>query len=61
MKESLELIDSIQLIEGFIPFIRPKGPKLSVSLTGGFMAGLLFAIVIVFIREIGAYLKSIDK
>ncbi|TRX50961.1 hypothetical protein FNH22_25250 [Fulvivirga sp. M361] len=60
-EESLELIDSIQLIEGFIPFTRPKGPKLSVSLVGGFMTGLLFAIVIVFIRETGAYLKSIDK
>jgi LPS O-antigen subunit length determinant protein (WzzB/FepE family) len=43
-KNSLELVDSIQLVEGFTPFEKPASPKLSILLIIGFVGGFLFSI-----------------
>lgn len=43
-KNALELVDSIQLVEGFTSFEKPASPKLSILLVIGFMGGLLFSI-----------------
>ncbi len=60
-QENLELIDSIQLIEGFTAFKNPIAPRLSISGGSGLMVGLFLALIIVFTRETISYLKSIDK
>ena len=60
-QENLELIDSIQLIEGFTAFNKPIAPRLSISGGSGLMVGLFLALIIVFTRETISYLKSIDK
>lgn len=60
-QENLELIDSIQLIEGFTAFKNPIAPKLSLSGGSGLLVGLFLALIIVFTRETISYLKSIDK
>ncbi|MBX2914228.1 MAG: hypothetical protein KF856_03035 [Cyclobacteriaceae bacterium] len=42
-KNALELVNSIQLVEGFIAFQKPAKPKLSIALIGGFVGGMLLA------------------
>lgn len=50
--QSLELFNSIQLIEGFTPFKKPSSPKLSIALLIGFTLGLLSAIGILTLKEL---------
>jgi hypothetical protein len=42
-KNALELVNSIQLVEGFTAFEKPAKPKLSVSLILGFVGGVFLA------------------
>jgi len=42
LQNSLEIINSIQLVEGFTVFENPVSPKLSFSLAGGATLGLFF-------------------
>ena len=58
--ENLELIDSIQIIEGFTAFNNPVKPKLRVSLIGGFGSGLFLAIALIVFQEIRNYLKKLE-
>lgn len=60
-QEDLELIESIQLIEGFTPFNKPVRPKMIISVPGGLGTGLFIALAIIFILETRRYLKSIDR
>ena len=60
-QESLELINSIQLIEGFTAFSRPIAPRFSLSVGGGLLGGFFLALAFIFIRETRSYLASIDK
>ena len=49
LQNSLETINSIQLVEGFTKFEKPVSPKLSLSLTAGASFGLfLVGIIIAF-------------
>lgn len=50
--QSLELFNSIHLIEGFTPFMKPSSPKLSIALLIGFTLGLLAAIGILTLKEL---------
>jgi hypothetical protein len=50
LKNALELFNSIQLIEGFTAFKKPKSPNLSVSLFTGFSLGLLAAVGILTLK-----------
>lgn len=45
-KNALELHNSIQLIEGFTAFKKPKSPKLSVALVSGLAAGFFGGILL---------------
>lgn len=60
-QESLALIDSIQLIEGFTPFNRPVSPRLSISLASGLGLAILIAVLTIFIIETQNFLKALDK
>ncbi len=42
LQNSLETVNSIQLVEGFTVFKKPVSPKLSISLAGGAIIGLIF-------------------
>lgn len=49
-QNSLELFNSIQLIDGFTPFKDPVFPKLWLSLLLGFAAGFLLTLMILIFR-----------
>jgi uncharacterized protein involved in exopolysaccharide biosynthesis len=51
-KNDLELVDSIQLIEGFTSFEKPASPKLSVLLAIGFFGGFFMAIFILTLKHL---------
>lgn len=57
-KNSLELFNSIQLIEGFTPFKKPASPKLSIALLAGFALGFFGAIGILTARHLFKLAKS---
>src|SRR5258706_3715763 len=52
LQNSLETINSIQLVEGFTVFEKPVGPKLSISLAGGASLGLFFVGVVIAFKTI---------
>ncbi|MEL7002540.1 MAG: hypothetical protein AAFN93_07370 [Bacteroidota bacterium] len=58
--QNLELIDSIQLIEGFTPFKRPISPKRLTSIATGGLMGLLLIIGIIFILELRSYIRKLE-
>lgn len=49
-QQKLELINSVQVVEGFTPFNHKIKPKLSVMLPIGFFAGVFVAFGIIFFR-----------
>lgn len=51
-KNNLELVDSIQLVEGFTVFEKPASPKLSVLLAIGFFGGFFVAIFILTMKHL---------
>lgn len=51
-QQSLELVNSVQLVEGFVPFDRPIKPRLSLTIGEGILAGFLLASMIMFFRYI---------
>ncbi|MBS1952283.1 MAG: hypothetical protein JST37_14860 [Bacteroidetes bacterium] len=57
-KNELELIESIQLIEGFTAFEKPLKPNLSKYLVAGLVAGLALAALILLIQPIAKELKA---
>jgi phosphotransferase system IIB component len=52
LKNSLELVNSIQLVEGFTIFKKPVSPKLSISLAAGASFGLFFVMVLIAIKSL---------
>ncbi len=52
LQNSLETINSIQLVEGFTVFEKPVGPKLSISLVGGASLGLFFVGIVIGLKVI---------
>lgn len=59
--QSLELNDSIQLIEGFTVFSKAIAPKRIKSIMIGMAIGLVIALLIMLLREVGIYLKQLDE
>jgi accessory gene regulator protein AgrB len=47
LQNQLEIVNSIQVVEGFTVFEKPIGPKLSISLSAGASFGLFFVILII--------------
>lgn len=52
LKNSLELVNSIQLVEGFTLFKKPTSPKLSISVAAGSSLGLFFAALVIGFKSI---------
>jgi uncharacterized protein involved in exopolysaccharide biosynthesis len=52
LQNSLQTINSIQLVEGFTAFEKPVSPKLVRSLSYGTFLGLLFAAVLIGVKII---------
>lgn len=57
----LETIENFQVIQGFTAFQKPISPKLSLSLVGGFVAGLILAFLFIFFKEFGKHLKTLEE
>jgi hypothetical protein len=52
LKNSLELVNSIQLVEGFTVFEKPASPKLSISLVSGATFGLFVVLLIIAFKSL---------
>lgn len=52
LQNSLETVNSIQLIEGFTVFKKPVSPKLSISLAAGASFGLFLVFIIIAIKSL---------
>ena len=59
-KNSLELINSVQLIEGFTPFKNHKSPSLMVSLVAGSMLGLFAVGALIAFKSIRHLLRMAE-
>jgi hypothetical protein len=57
LQNSLETINSIQVVEGFTAFKKPATPKLSLSVLAGSTFGLVLAGLLVLSRAIRSMLK----
>lgn len=60
LQNSLELSNSVQVIEGFTKFERPSSPRLFVSLISGSFVGLFFVGVFIAIKSIRKVLRMAD-
>jgi hypothetical protein len=52
LQNSLETVNSIQLMEGFTVFEKPVSPKLSISLAAGSSLGLFFVVLMLAIKSL---------
>lgn len=50
LEEKLRLVNSVQLVEGFIPLNKPVSPKLSILMAGGLVTGMLLSLLIMGLR-----------
>ena len=51
-QQALELASSINLVEGFTAFQKPKSPKLSVMIVLGFFLGMFGAVGLLTLRHL---------
>lgn len=61
LRNSLELVNSIQLVEGFTPYKKPVSPKLLVSLAAGITMGLFFVVAIIVFKSIRSMLRFSEE
>ncbi len=61
LQHSLELSESVQVIEGFTKFERHSRPRLSVSLISGSFVGLFFVGLFIAFKSIRKILRMADK
>jgi hypothetical protein len=60
LQNSLELANSVQVIEGFTKYQRPVRPRLSVSLISGSFVGLLFVTILIAFKSVRKVLRMAD-
>jgi hypothetical protein len=60
LENSLALVNSVQVIEGFTVFEKPTSPRLSVSLISGSLVGLTFVSVLIAFKSIRKLLRMAD-
>lgn len=60
LQNDLEIVNSVQVIEGFNKFERPTKPKLSLSVASGALIGLLFVGFIIGFKSIRKLLRMAD-
>ncbi len=61
LTHELKTIENFQVIQGFTAFQKPISPKLSLSLAGGVVAGLILALLFIFFKELGKHLKTLEE
>jgi uncharacterized protein involved in exopolysaccharide biosynthesis len=61
LQNSLETVNSIQVIEGFTVFIKPAYPQLSLSLVGGSMFGFLCVGLFIGIKAIRSLVQFSEE
>lgn len=52
LQNSLALVNSVQIVEGFSRFEKPSAPKLSLSLIAGAFVGLFFVACLIVIKSV---------
>jgi len=57
-QNELEVVNSVQVIDGFATFQRQVKPKLSISIAVGFFAGVVMALAVMALQAIG---RLVDK
>lgn len=60
LQNSLALVNSVQVIEGFTMFERPTSPRLSISLVSGSLVGLFFVAMLIAFKSIRSLLRMAD-
>lgn len=60
LENSLELVNSVQVIEGFTQFERPSSPRLSISLVSGSLIGLFFVGILIAFKSVRKLLRMAD-
>jgi hypothetical protein len=58
---SLELANSVQLVEGFTVYEKPSNPKLSISLAAGISFGLLFVMLVISFKGIRSMVRFSEE
>jgi hypothetical protein len=61
LQNNLELVNSVQVIEGFTKYERPVRPRLSVSLISGSFVGLVFVSILIAFKSIRKILRMADS
>jgi hypothetical protein len=61
LQHSLELVNSVHIVEGFTRFQKPSKPKLSLSLVAGSMVGLFFVGALIAFKSIRKLLAMAAK
>ncbi len=61
LQHSLELVNSVHVVEGFTRFQKPSKPKLSLSLIAGSMVGLFFVGALIAFKSIRKLLAMAAK
>jgi hypothetical protein len=60
LQNNLELVNSVQVIEGFTKYERPVRPKLSLSLISGSFVGLVFVSILIAFKSVRRILRMAD-
>jgi hypothetical protein len=60
-RNGLELVNSIQLVEGFTVYNKPVSPKLSISLIAGSSLGIFFVFVLIAFKAIRKLVKLSEE
>lgn len=61
LKNALELVNSIQLVEGFTIYNKPVSPKLSISLAAGSSLGLFFVALLIGFKSLRGIVRLSEE
>lgn len=61
LQNSLETVNSIQVVEGFTAFKNPASPKLSFSLVSGASVGMFLALMVIVFKAIQSTLRFAEE
>ena len=59
-QNSLALVNSVQVVEGFSKFEKPSSPKLSISLVAGSFVGLFFVAILIAFKSVRRILRMAE-
>jgi len=61
LQNSLETVNSVQVVEGFTVFKKPASPKLSISLISGSSFGLVVVCLFIIFKSVSAIVKFSEE